>query len=68
MVGAGCSKDSKPDKGKTDEKKDEPRVDVDKAPVMSAKKLPNLPLQADVADSWKIEEDKVAPEGGLVQA
>lgn len=33
-------------------------------PALVAKRLPNLPLQADVADSWKIEEDKVAPEGG----
>ena len=32
--------------------------------ALTAKRLPNVPLQADVAESWKIEEDKVAPEGG----
>lgn len=32
--------------------------------ALTAKRLPNLPLQADVAESWKVEEDKVAPEGG----
>jgi len=66
---AGCGKESKePDKGKTEDKtgegKDKDKAPADKSPVLSAKKLPNLPLQADVADSWKIEEDKVAPEGG----
>ena len=32
--------------------------------AVTAKKLPGLPLQADAADSWKIEADPVAPEGG----
>lgn len=68
MLGAaGCGKDSKvPDKA-TPADKTAPATDkspADKPPALLAKKLPNLPLQADVADSWKVEEDKVAPEGG----
>lgn len=66
---AGCGKDSKaPDQakakmeGKAATATDKPAAD--KPPALLAKKLPNLPLQADVAESWKIEEDKVAPEGG----
>ena len=66
---AGCGKDSKaPDPSKTEDQtakdtaKDKPAAA--QPPALSAKKLPNLPLQADAADTWKIAEDKVAPEGG----
>jgi hypothetical protein len=68
VLGAtACGKDSKaPDKARPADTaataNDEPAAD--KPPALVAKKLPNLPLQADVAESWKIEEDKVAPEGG----
>jgi hypothetical protein len=67
---AGCGKDSKePAKART---VDSPTVDAgadkkppaDQPPALAATKLPNLPLQADAAASWKVEEDKVAPEGG----
>lgn len=64
---AACGKGTK----SSDQGKAAPAAGTDKgqpaAPkpaALSAKKLPNLPLQADAADSWKIEEDKVAPEGG----
>ena len=67
LGGAGCGKDSKgPDKGKTEDTSGTAKgpAPADQPPVLSARKLPNLPLQADVADTWKLEEDKVAPEGG----
>lgn len=64
---AGCGKGKEaPTEGKPANapavNKDQPAAA--KAPVLSATKLPNLPLQADAADTWKIEEDKMAPEGG----
>lgn len=64
---AGCGKGSKaPAKGKTEVKtgKDKDQPSAGGGPALSAKKLPTLPLQVDAADTWKIEEDKVAPEGG----
>jgi hypothetical protein len=74
VVGAaGCGKGSGGDgKGKADDRaKAGDPVSTDKgkpeapAPAaLSARKLPKLPLQADVADGWKLEEDRVAPEGG----
>ena len=67
LAAAGCGKDSKaPDKTRpadpTPTARDQPPAD--QPPALLARKLPNLPLQADVADRWKIEEDRVAPEGG----
>jgi hypothetical protein len=63
LLAAACGKDSKEaDKAKaktqepSDTGKDKP---ADKPPAVSAKKLPGIGLQADVADSWTIGEDKV---------
>ncbi|HVV86331.1 MAG TPA: hypothetical protein VHE35_24915 [Kofleriaceae bacterium] len=63
---AGCGKkgSKEPDKGKTAAPSAAVKAPAATPPAASAKKLPNLPLQADVAESWKIEADPVAPEGG----
>ena len=65
---AGCGKSEREDKDNGKQPaaaKNEPATAPAAAPAaLVARRLPNLPLQADVAESWKIEEDKVAPEGG----
>lgn len=60
----GCGKAAKKSESKS-ETKATPTAAAPKAPALSAKKLLDLPVQADLGDGWKMEAEKVDPGGGV---
>jgi hypothetical protein len=64
LLGTGCGKDSSKPAPNTTEPATAPQAAAPKPAAVATKQLASLPLQAEVASSWTLREDKVSPGGG----